>query len=169
MAADFAGAGITLHQCGPGMHVPIIERVIRYIQEGVRGTLAGLKYNCPNAVFKHLVPFVADRLNLFPTSTRTDNLSAFQLLHQRSPNAKIDINLEVGGYYQVTNKNGNNTTLPRTDGAIGIGQIPNGTGTCTFSLTEKCSPRTTSRTYRCQKKSLLPSMPWHRQYHDLRN
>ena len=132
MGADFAGAGITLHQCGPGMHVSIIERVTRYIQEGVRGTLAGLGYNCPNAIFQHLVPYVADRLNLFPSSTRTDNLSAFQLLFNRSPNAQIDTNLEGGGYYQVTNKNGNNTTLPRTDGAIGIGQVPNGTGTCRF-------------------------------------
>ena len=33
---DFAGAGITLHVAGPGMHVYVIERTVRTIKEGVR-------------------------------------------------------------------------------------------------------------------------------------
>ena len=46
MASDFAGAGITLHQSGPGIHVHVIERTIRHIKELARGTLSGLPYNC---------------------------------------------------------------------------------------------------------------------------
>jgi hypothetical protein len=76
---DFAGAGITLHLAGPGMHVHIIERTIRYVKEGVRGLLAGLPYPCPKLIFLHMVKFVANRLNMFPSATRTDNLSAFHL------------------------------------------------------------------------------------------
>jgi hypothetical protein len=34
MTQDFAGAGIALHLAGPGMHVHIIERTIRFVKEG---------------------------------------------------------------------------------------------------------------------------------------
>ena len=62
MGQDFAGAGITLHLAGP-------ERAIRTIKEGVRGLLAGLPYLCPKAIFIHMMPFVAYRTNMFPSST----------------------------------------------------------------------------------------------------
>lgn len=130
MALDFAGAGITLHQCGPGMHVQIIERCIRYIKELARGLLAGLPYNCPIFLFRLLVVFVTTRSNMFPDSTRTDGLSPFQLLYNRTPNAKFDANLEFGCHYQYTARDPDNTMTPRTYGAIGVAQIPNGTGTC---------------------------------------
>lgn len=133
MGQDFAGAGITLHLAGPGMHVHIIERTIRYVKEGVRGLLAGLPYPCPRVIFTHLVTFVAYRLNMFPSSTRTDNMSAFQLVFNRHINAAIDCQLEFGAYYQVHNRLMNNTVdTPRTYGAIGLGQSGNGTGTCIF-------------------------------------
>ena len=94
MTQDFAGAGITLHLAGPGMHVHVIERTIRTIKEGVRGLLAGLPYPCPKCIFIHMVPFVANRANMFPSSTRTDNMSPFQLMYNRPINAAIDCNLE---------------------------------------------------------------------------
>ena len=123
MGQDFAGAGITLHLAGPGMHVHIIERTIRYVKEGVRGLLAGLPYPCPRIIFLHMVPFVANRLNMFPSSTRTDNTSAFQLIYNRHINAAINCQLEFGAYYQVHNRLTNNTVdTPRTIGAIGVGQ-----------------------------------------------
>ena len=60
MAQDYAGAGITLYQSGPGMHVHVIECAIL-----ARRTLSGLPYNCPMFLFRLLVVFV-------PTcSTRT--------------------------------------------------------------------------------------------------
>jgi hypothetical protein len=133
MGQDFAGAGITLHLAAPGMHVHIIERAIRYVKEGVRGLLAGLPYPCPKLIFLHMVTFVANRLNMFPSSTRTDNISAFQLIFNRHIDAAIDCQLEFGAYYQVNNRLMNNTVdTPRTIGAIGVGQSNDGSGTCTF-------------------------------------
>jgi Reverse transcriptase (RNA-dependent DNA polymerase) len=127
MGQDFACAGITLHLAGPGMHVHIIERTIRYVKEGVRGFLSGLRYRCPRLIFIHMVPFVANRLNMFPSSTRTDNISAFQLIFNRH------CQLEFGAYYQVNNRLMDNTVdTPRTYGAIGVGQSGDGNGTCTF-------------------------------------
>jgi hypothetical protein len=60
MGQDFAGAGITLHLAGPGMHIHTVERAIRTIKEGVRGLLAGLPYPCLKAIFIHMnIAFVA--------------------------------------------------------------------------------------------------------------
>ena len=132
MGQDFAGAGITLHLAGPGMHVHTVERAIRTIKEGVRGLLAGLPYPCPKAIFIHMIPFVAYRTNMFPSSTRTDNIPPFQLIFNRHINAAIDCQLEFGAYYQVPVRAPDNTVAPRTLGAIGIGQSGNGTGTCIF-------------------------------------
>ena len=132
MSQDFAGAGITLHLAGPGMHVHVIERTIRTIKEGVRGLLAGLPYPCPKCLFIHMVPFVAYRANMFPSSTRTDNMTPFQLMYNRPINAAIDCNLEFGAYYQISNRLMDNSMMPRTIGAIGIAHSGNGTGTCRF-------------------------------------
>ena len=114
------------------MDVHVIKRAIRYIKEGVRGVHAGLPYACPRAIFKHLIPFVALRLNPLPSSTRTDKLSAFQLVYNRSADARRDCHLTFGGMYHVTCKDRAHTRAVHTVAAIGVGHIPNGTGTCSF-------------------------------------
>ena len=68
LQSELAAAGIQLITSGPGMHVHVIERAIRYIKEGVRSIHAGLPYSCPRTVFKQLIPFAAMRLNMFPSS-----------------------------------------------------------------------------------------------------
>ena len=133
MASDFSAAGITLHVCGPGMHISVIERTIRYVKEGVRGTLSGLPYTCSARLFRLLVIFVADRLNIFPSSTRTDNLSAFQLIYNRTPSAKYDLNLEFGAIYQVTNRLGDNTMTPRTSAPSESPNLPTAQAPASFS------------------------------------
>ena len=132
MAADFAGAGITLHQSGPWMHVHVIERQIRTVKEGVRTGLACLPYSCCNLIFKFLVGFTVTRENMFPDSTRTDNLSPFQVLYNRPVDVNRDAHLEFGALYEVTSRTGDNTMAFRTISAIGLAQTPNGTGTCQF-------------------------------------
>ena len=115
------------------MHVHIIERTIRYGKEGVRGLLAGLPYPCPRNIFNYMAPFVANRLNMFPSSTQTDNISALQLIYNRHVNATIDCQLEFGAYYQVHNRLMSSIVdTPRTNGAIGVGQSNDGSGACTF-------------------------------------
>ena len=139
LQSELAGSGIQLITSGPGMHVHVVERAIRYIKEGVRSVHAGLPYACPRAIFKHLIPFVALRLNIFPSSTRTDKLSAFQLVYNRSADAKRDCHLTFGGMYHITCKDRAHTMAVRTVAAIGVGQIPNGTGTCMFFTIDRHS------------------------------
>ena len=132
MAADFAGAGITLYQSGPGMHVHVIERQIQTVKKGVRTGLACLPYSCCNLIFKFLVGFTVTRENMFPDSTRTDNLSPFQILYNRPVDVNRDAHLEFGALYEVTSRTGDNTMAFRTITSIGLAQTPNGTGTCQF-------------------------------------
>ena len=71
-------------------------------------------------------------MNMFPDSTRTDNLSAFSVLYNRIVNARRDCHLEFGAQYEVTLRSTNNTMEPRTVSAISVAQTPNGKGTCQF-------------------------------------
>jgi Reverse transcriptase (RNA-dependent DNA polymerase) len=132
LAPELAVMGIQLIHSGPGMHVHVVERAIRYIKEGVRSVHAGLPYTCPRALFRLLVPFVALRLNMFPTSTRTDRLSAFQIIYNRPADARRDCHLTFGEMYHVTCRERSHSMAPRTVAAIGVAQIPNGSGTCSF-------------------------------------
>ena len=132
LGIEIANAGIQLIHSGSGTHVHTVERAIRYIKEGVRSVHAGLPYTCPRSIFKTLIPFVAQRLNMFPTSTRTDNLSAYQLVYNRPADARRDCHLCFGAVYHVTHRESSNSMMPRTIVAIGVAQIPNGTGTCSF-------------------------------------
>ena len=59
LAPELAVMGIQLIHSGPGMHVHVMERAIRYIKEGVRSVHAGLPYTCPRALFRLPIPFVA--------------------------------------------------------------------------------------------------------------
>lgn len=132
LAPELATMGIQLIHSGPGMHVHVVERAIRYVKEGVRSIHAGLPYKCPRALFRLLIPFVALRLNMFPTSTRTDRLSAFQVIYNRPADARRDCHLTFGAMYHVTCRDRAHSMAPRTVAAIGIAQVPNGTGTCSF-------------------------------------
>ena len=132
LAPDLSTAGITPTTCGPGMHIHVVERAIRYVKEAVRSVLHGLPYDCPRILFKMLIPYATLRLNMFPSTTRNDRLSAFQLVYNRPAHADRDCNLDYGAYYHVTTRTSNNTMAARTVAAIGVHQIPNGTGSCTF-------------------------------------
>ena len=96
MSADFAGAGITLRQSGPGIHVHVIERQIRTVKEGVRSNLSSLPYACSDQIFKYLVGFTVTRINMFPSANNLDNMSPFQLLYNRPVNVRRDAHLEFG-------------------------------------------------------------------------
>ena len=68
MTNDFAGAGITTHLAGPGMHVHTIERQIRAVKEGVRSALAGFCFDCCKLLL--LVACTAFLMNMLPHSNR---------------------------------------------------------------------------------------------------
>ena len=93
MTNDFAGAGITTHFAGPDMQVHTIERQIRAVKEGVRSAPAGLCFDCCELLFKYLVAFTVSRMNMFPDSTRTDNLSAFSVLYNYQLHTLIELHV----------------------------------------------------------------------------
>ena len=131
MALDFSGLGISLLQVGAGMHVPQIERRIRYIKELSRSIVNGLPYTCPRKIFQYLVIFVTSRANMFPSATAPHGDSPFRLMEGRTPTDK-DTNMEFGALYQVSSRTMDNSMDSRTIAAIGIAQVPNGTETCRF-------------------------------------
>ena len=137
LSPELAAMGIQLIHSGPGMHVHVVERAIRYVKEGVRSIHAGLPYTLPRALFRLLIPFVASRMNMFPSSNRTDRLSAFQIIYNRAADARRDCHLTFGAMYHVTCRDRAHTMAPRTVAAIGVAQIPNGTGTCSFYTIDK--------------------------------
>ena len=118
------------------MHVPHIERCIRYMKELARSIVNGLPYACPRRIFQYLVTFVTSRANMFPSTTTPHGDSPFRLLEGRTPNDK-DTNMEFGALYQVSSRTMDNSMESRTIAAIGIAQIPNGTGTCKFMTLRK--------------------------------
>ena len=136
MALDFSGLGISLLQVGAGMHVPQIERRIRYIKELSRSVVNGLPYTCPRKIFQYLVIFVTSRANMFPSATAPHGDSPFRLMEGRTPTDK-DTNMEFGALYQVSSRTMDNSMDSRTIAAIGIAQVPNGTGTCRFMTLRK--------------------------------
>ena len=131
MALDFSGSGIALLQVGSGMHVPQIERKIRYIKELARSVRSGLPYLCSSRIFIYLITFVTSRANMFPSTSTPHGDSPFRLLEGRTP-SDIDTHLEFGAYYHVAARVMDNSMDSRSMSAIGIAQIPNGTGTCKF-------------------------------------
>ena len=136
MALDFSVSCISLLQVGAGMHVPHIERRIRYMKELARSIVNGLPYACPRRIFQYLVTFVTSRANMFPSTTTPHGDSPFRLLEGRTPNDK-DTNMEFGALYQVSSRIMDNSMDSRTIAAIGIVQIPDGTGTCKFMTLRK--------------------------------
>ena len=102
------------------------------MKEGTQGILHTLPYNCLSVLFAHLHEFVAARMSIFKSSTRPCDITAFQILHGRPFNAKIDGHIEFGSYCQVSDAKMSNSMEARTLGSIALGQIHNGTGTCKF-------------------------------------
>ena len=114
------------------MHAPQVERSIRAVKEVTRGILHTLPYNRLLVLFAHLPEFVTTRMSIFKSSTRPSDNTAFQILHGRPFNAKIDGHIVFGSYCQVSDTKMSNSMEARTLGSIALGQIHHGTGTCKF-------------------------------------
>ena len=122
---------MALLQVGPSMHVPQIERKIRYMKELARSVRPGLPYLCSSRTFIYLITLVTSRTNMFPSTSTPHGDSPFRLLEGRAP-SDTDTHLEFGAYYHVAARVMDNSMDSRSIPAIGKAQIPNGTGTCRF-------------------------------------
>ena len=95
---DIGGINVTVITVGPGQHNHIIERLIRHLKKTNRPTIASLTFLVPDAMMPHLVTGCTRKLQLFPTSTRTEKISPFEVYHERNAHAEHDIGLPFGIY-----------------------------------------------------------------------
>jgi Reverse transcriptase (RNA-dependent DNA polymerase) len=129
---DMSGMGVQAITVGSGQHDHIIERAIRYPKETVRATIASLPFLVPDCIMAHLVVSCTRKIMLFPSTTRTDRISPFEVYYGRKADAKGDIGLPFGTYCQVPRREMTSGMEPRTLGCIYLEPRMNGSGSHNF-------------------------------------
>ena len=124
---------VSLEICGPGEHVPEVERSIRTMKETMRATAHGLPYRrLPKLMIAELVAMATRCLNGFP---KDDGVSEHMSPHSIITGcARMDytkLPLEFGSYMQLLDQSVN-TIHSRTIGAIALNPTGDDTGTCHF-------------------------------------
>jgi len=104
--------------CGPGQHVPEIERKIRVVKERVRAQLSDLPYNLPARLLPWLLYFVVFCLNCVPVRSSGFYVSPRELMTGRKLNYKRDLRFEFGSYIEARNPTGDSSMAGRTNGMI---------------------------------------------------
>ena len=112
--------GIILDVTGAGEAVAVVERKIRHIKERVRSVINTLPFNLSEKLEVWLIKYAVSRIVSAPTRSSIDHISPREKLSGR----KIDVDKEIkhgfGDYVQVHNDVTDNSTKPRTAGAIGL-------------------------------------------------
>ena len=67
--------GITINIAGPDQHVPAIENRVKTVKERVRCTLHSLPFQLPLFLLQWVVLFCVTRINLLPSTLRSDKIS----------------------------------------------------------------------------------------------
>ena len=119
--------GIRVNTSGAGQHVHPIERRIRVIKERCRGIINTLPFTLGKDLIKWLVYYVVSRLNLIPSSTSVNRISAREAFTGRKTDYKRDVRVAFGEYCQVSlpdDDKSKNSMKTRTEGAIAL--LPTG-------------------------------------------
>ena len=114
LCQDLGGMDVMVITVGPGQHDHIIERMIRHLKDTIRTTMASLPFLVPDIMMPYIVIGCTRKLLLFPTSTRTDQISPFEVYYGRKAHAKHDVGLPFGTYCQVPNRQMTNGMEART-------------------------------------------------------
>ena len=126
--------GIILDTTGAGEAVAVVERKIRHIKERVRSVINTLPYNLTDKLEIWLVKYAVSRIVLAPTRNTIAHISPREKLCGR----KIDVDKEIkhgfGDYVQVHNDVIDNSTKPRTHGAIALMSSENLEGSWYYML-----------------------------------
>ena len=136
--------GVQSTICGPGQHVPVIERKIRVVKERVRAHLSALPYKMPASLLLWLSYFVVFCLNCIPTSAGGFVISPREALTGRKLNFKRDLRFEFGEYIEDRNPNViPNSMEPRTNSMIPLLSTGNQQGSvyCYNIATKRVVPR----------------------------
>jgi hypothetical protein len=111
-------AGIVVDRCGPGQHVPGIERLARTVKERVRAYDTTLPFVMCAKLLVMCAICAVTMINWVPNSQSLDRTSASERFAGRKLNAKIDLKGQFGEYFQCTVPNTDNTMTARTQGCI---------------------------------------------------
>ena len=129
-------SGVHLNTCGPGDHMPVIERRIRTIKEMVRGLLMSLPFaRIPDVMVVQSVVFSVMWLNFFcPKGGVSNHISPHTIITGMIPDATKHCRIPFGGYAQVHVEptRSNDVMIARTVGAISLGPTGNIQGTYKF-------------------------------------
>lgn len=133
--ANFGAAGskltrVPLTQAGAGSHEPIIERVVRVLNERCRAIVDQLPYQLPSVVTKHLVVYVANRVNSMPRASGV-GISAREAFRGTKLDYKQVTRAQFGAYAEVFQRS-NIINMPRSKSCIALYPTENGRGTWRF-------------------------------------
>lgn len=118
MRDELQTQGVDVQPCGPGQHVPEIERAIRVVKERVRCHVHGLPFRLTSMFLMMLVCFCVGRIN-WQRRSGVEIAPAEQFIG-RKLDAKLDLRVGFGDYVQATTPNTNNTMDSRTEGCIAL-------------------------------------------------
>jgi hypothetical protein len=127
-------ASIDVDIAASNSHVKELERVLRPVKEGFRGTKSILPFGLSKKLAIYLVYYVVIRLNQRLYDSTPGAMCPFSNFRGRKLDAKLDFSLSFGDYVQVHEDNGSkqNTDLERTTGAIFVLPTGNLSGSCKF-------------------------------------
>ena len=150
MRDELGGLGVVVDTCGPGQHVPVIERKIQDVKTRVRAHVNSLPYVMSRLLLTMCVLFCISRLNMQPSRTSTSNISPVEQFTGRKVDAAKDLRVQFGDYLQATVPDPDNSMRSRTQGCIAL--LP--TGNLTGSVRMLCLA--TNRTITRDQFKVLP-------------
>ena len=91
MKDELGGLGVVVDTCGPGQHVPVIERKIQDVKTRVRAHVNTLPYVMTKLLLTMCVLFCISRLNMQPSRTSTLSISPVEQFTGRKVDAAKDL------------------------------------------------------------------------------
>ena len=96
MKDELGGLGVVVDTCGPGQHVPVIERKIQDVKTRVRAHVNTLPYVMTKLLLTMCVLFCISRLNMQPSRTSTSSISPVEQFTGRKIDAAKDLRVQFG-------------------------------------------------------------------------
>lgn len=126
--------GVILDVTGAGEAVAVVERKIRLVKERVRAVINTLPFILTEKLEGWLIRYAVNRIVLVPTRNSVDYTSPREKLYGRKVNVDKELKHGFGDYVQVHTDSINNSTKPRTHGAIALMSAGNLEGSWYYML-----------------------------------
>jgi len=139
-------AGVVIDVAGAGDHLPKVDAKIKRIKETIRCVTAGLPYELPDSLVKHLVTYATVRNNMRGTAHTVDRVAPRVAATGRKPSFKREFSCGFGDYVEAYDPKcvSNDALQSRTEPCIAL--YPNGTQGESWTLLNLTTQRTVRRT-----------------------